>query len=231
MGVTVNGGALKKFTFDEQKVKKWYHNGVKVWSGATVVSYYDGLTLIGRLEVDEGADVLHPPIAVVKSGYTHVGWTYNGSRVSSLTAQGETMTITAVFVPNSITVASGTFKDWKYAGGSVHHYPDYSLTVWNSQYISGSAIASATSETWNRPQYGYAYFTLNLGDYTKASGSFGVSSSQGGGSGTIDGSSSMSQSLSGGSHTMTAKANKSDDYTSCAVFITGIVLSNPRPWT
>jgi len=233
MGTTFNGVALKKFTLDGEKVKKWTHNGVKIWSGASVVSYYDGTTLLGTEEIDEGSDVLHPSISTSKEGYTLVGWEYNGENVTSLVATGEPMTIKTVYVANSITIASGSLNGWTW-NGSVF-YPTYVTSVWNTNYISGSAIAwdggywtqlSATSN-----------FTLNKGYYQTASASFSYDGAKYGeyysGAPTyrIDGVSTLSKSLDNGSHSLYVFQAIDDEKVSVAFFIRSITLSNPTPWT
>ena len=134
---TVNGTNLKKMIYNSQKVKKWIHNGVKVWSGATVVYYYSGSTLLGTVEVDEGNDVLRPSgISTAKSGYTMIGWATSNSEssiVTSLKASGETMTLYAIYLPNSYTAVSASHS---LGGGS-------SISLQDTKYISGSIFCSA----------------------------------------------------------------------------------------
>lgn len=110
---------------------KW-ENGqyVKVWSGATVVSYYDGETLMGTEEVDEGEDVLHPSFSTSKKGYTLYGWSADGeNRDTELVAQGDTMTLYALYVPNSIVVCVSAES-----GSSA------TVSTWNTKYMSGAAF-------------------------------------------------------------------------------------------
>lgn len=138
------------------KCKCVYKGTTKVWSGASLVSYYDGETLLGTEEVDEGTDVLHPSINTVKTNYTLYGWTLsNGAteRAETLLATGEPMTVYAIYLPNSILVAKS------------HRYNTDTVTVdiWNPNYMSGSAyvecVSNGSSETRSTT------FTLNLGKY------------------------------------------------------------------
>ena len=132
----------------------------KVWSGASEVSYYDGDTLLGTEEVDEGEDVLHPSINTAKSGYTLYGWATSKTateRVESLNATGEPMRVYAIYTPNSILVA----KSRRYTADSVK------VDVWNTDYMSGSAYVNVT--TYGGPDTAYTTFTINLGRYQNSS--------------------------------------------------------------
>ena len=132
----------------------------RVWSGASVVSYYDGNTLIGTEEVDEGEDVLHPSFALPqKTGYTLYGWRVNPNdldRTETLLATGEPMTVYTYYVPNSIVVAKGSFSG-----------TDYMKSIWNTDYMSGDA--SANANTPGQPvQFGCG-FNINWRWYQNAS--------------------------------------------------------------
>lgn len=202
----------------------------KVWSGASEVSYYDGNTLLGTVEVDEGEDVLHPSINTTKSGYTLYGWaTTKGSetRVTSLLATGDPMTLYAIYLPNSITVAQND-------------------RILDANYISGSLTASVTAH-WNT-SYSSVSFTLNTGKYQDAqinarldtasmgTGQLGV------GEGYVDGRS-LADSITGGSsvnktfnigsgnHSLRVGATAYDDYRqTCWIHTQWITLSNPIAW-
>lgn len=111
--------------------KAWYFkNGEfhQVWSGASEVSYYDGDTFLGMREVDEGESVLHPDIDTSKEGYTLVAWKSSvyGDPLDELLATGEPMTVYAIYVPNTITVARGTVT-----------LDRYTLSLQNSEYVTG----------------------------------------------------------------------------------------------
>lgn len=139
----------------------WQNGGFKrVWSGASVVSYYDGNTLIGTEEVDEGEDVLHPSFALPqKTGYTLYGWRVNPNdldRVETLLATGEPMTVYAYYVPNSIVVAKGSFSG-----------TNYMKSIWNTDYVSGDA--SAEGNTSGQPVWFGCSFNINWRWYQNAS--------------------------------------------------------------
>jgi len=222
-----------KLMYGSNKVKALMFGNSKVWSGASVVSYYDGDTLLGTEEVDEGSDVLHPNISTSKSGYTLVGWTYNDENVTSLVASGEPMTIKAVYVANSITIASGYLNDWGWNGSQF--VPYYVQSVWNTDYISGSAIA------WDggywRQLKATSNFTLNKGYYQTASASFNYGGAKYGEyySGApyyaIDGVKTTSASLDNGNHSLYVYQAIDDEKISIAFYITSITLSNPIAWT
>lgn len=236
---TVNGTNLKKMTYNGQKVKKWIHNGVKVWSGATVVSYYDGSTLLGTKEVDEGEDVLRPSdISTTKSGYTMIGWATSNSEssiVTSLKASGEAMTLYAIYLPNSYTAVSASHslgtgssiskQDTKYISGSL--FCDAGL---NDSYVSPGTTTSSASWTINMNRY--RSVTITARTYESAYGSHSYSL-------TWDGSA-VSQSngtnttrtySSNGSHTFVSTATMNDGYCAIGIGMTSAVFSNPKPWT
>jgi len=234
MSVTVNDTALKKWTHNGSKVKKWIHNGVRVWSGASLVSYYDDAGVLkGTKEVDEGSDVLRPDIDMSKAGYTHVGWKYNSEVITELVATGDPMTLNAIYVPNTLTVASCELNGWTWNG--YVFYPTYVQSVWNTNYISGSAIAwdggywTQISDTKT--------FSLNKGYYQTASASFNYAGAKYGEyySGApdykIDGVKALSASLDNGNHSLYVYQFIGDEKVSVAFFITSVTLSNPRAWT
>lgn len=143
---------FKKVGFDTnvKKVKKigYYKDGVmhQVFTSASAVSYYDGNTLLGIEEVDEGLDVLRPSIDTSKDGYTLVGWTgYGGTeRFETRVATGEPMSLYALWLPNTLTVLSATLIQ----DGTD---PKYTLVSHDSKYIS--EVKYAESSSW----YNYAY--------------------------------------------------------------------------
>lgn len=222
------------------KLKAGYEwkNGeyVKVWSGATKVFYYDGETLMGMEEADEGKDVLHPSFSTTKSGYTLCGWKLSQSdttRVESLTAIGDTMTLYALYLPNTLTIASGYFE-WVGSGADV----TYHSTAWNTQYLSGSPNVDA--ELWYRggDLTNTSTFTLNKGYYSTASARVGHEGRADYHIGNFDGSnigggSSVTKTIDNGTHTMKARVYANDGSQTWQVSRTGvlsIVLSNPIAW-
>ncbi len=126
------GASKVKFYLGSNKVKAIYKGSTKVWSGASIVSYYDGSTLLGTEEVEEGEDVLRPDIDTTKANYTLYGWSTspNGQRTTQMVANGEAMSLYAIYLPNTLTVCVSSRN-----GSSA------TVSVWNSKYMSGSAYA------------------------------------------------------------------------------------------
>jgi len=216
------------------KVREGYYfkNGEfhKVWSGASEVSYYDGDTLLGVEEVDEGEDVLHPSVDTTKSGYTLYGWAIakgTEERVESLTATGDPMVLYAIYVVNSITVAQND-------------------RILDSKYVSGALTASATAN-WNTANSS-AGFTINLGKYQNAQINARVDTASNDtgnlnvGGGSVDGASiidwlqsgrsaSKTFNIGNGSHSLGVWATAYDDYRqTCWIHTQWITLSNPIAW-
>lgn len=76
---------IKKMTYNGQKVKKWYHDGVKVFSAGNVVTYYVDTDTIYTEEVDSEASCLSPTtFTPSKTGYTFVGWRNDTSASSDV---------------------------------------------------------------------------------------------------------------------------------------------------
>ena len=155
---------LKKAFFgsglDKLKAGYMYENGayVKVWSGATRVSYYDGETLLGTENVEEGEDVLHPSFSTSKENYTLYGWaTESGTetREETLTASGDTMTLYAIYLPNTLTVYQAHLS-----GGS------YVVDSKNDNYVSGTFQLNLNASYGENS--GRAYFDLLKGHYNTA---------------------------------------------------------------
>lgn len=131
---------IKHVALGNTAIKKIALGNDIVWSGASLVSYYDGATLLGTEEVDEGEDVLRPSAIVpTKTNYTHVGWSTSngGERVTTLVATGEPMNLYAVFVPNTLVIASYDIQKSTDTGG-------YHCNVINSSYNSDYL----TAEPW-----------------------------------------------------------------------------------
>lgn len=219
--------------------KAWYFkNGEfhQVWSGASEVSYYDGNTLLGVEEVDEGEDVLHPSLDTSKTGYTLVGWkdAYYGDQVTELTATGEPMALYAMYLPNTLTVASGYFQ-WDGYGAMVTYYN----TRWDSEYLSGSPCANA--EQWYREGSfnASAIFTLNKKFYQTATARVGNEVRASSGSGKFDGinisrGTSITRTINNGTHTLYAEGYGGEGTGTWYISRTGVLsieLSNPTPWT
>lgn len=97
---------------------------LNLWSGASLVTYYDGETLLGTAEVDEGQSVLNPSFHPRKNNKILYGWNTNPSAttpLNTLVADGEPITLYAIWYN---AVASGTLsasiqKSGAQGGGTV----------------------------------------------------------------------------------------------------------------
>lgn len=197
-----------------------YKNGayIHVWSGASVVHYYDNTTLLGTEEVDEGEDVLHPSIDTTKSNYTLVGWSTEpndlNKQVTSLVATGEEMNLYALYLPNTRVTSNvcplsveATWSD-KWAYGS--------FNVDMGKYQSGSITAYVSFSSHGTGELRVGYGQLD-------GVTFGESQGGGSGSRTIP--------ASNGTHSLAVYVvsyNNYSQYGSASVIVT---LTNPRAWT
>ena len=213
----VNDVKLKRFTHNGQKVKKWIHNGVKVWSNGAEVSYYDGTNLLGTFDVEEGLDVLHPPIDTSKADYTLVGWALSDRSldiVEEMVASDEPINLYAVYLPNTLVVAQGDVGTaW------------YTQQIKDERYISGS-LGSEKRVSWGNG-YVSATFTVNSGHYQTVSGTTGVNGSGHGGH--------MQEVIpritQNGTYTVSSYFDTYGEGTyTCVVGVKQITLSNPKAW-
>lgn len=209
----------------------------RVWSGASEVSYYDGDTLLGTIEVDDGEDVLHPPIETTKGGYTLYGWaTAKGSqtRVTSLNADGNPISLYAIYLPNTVTIVSATLT------ADAAHNPVYSVHTHDTRYID--VIKVEASRWYSTGQFsGSVAFTLNKGLYQTCTGTV-AERNRDAGYGEIDGyrfagaeddsSGAMGVTLAEGRHTLRVEGwcHHSDSWAIAFVGFTNLVLSNPIAW-
>ena len=197
-----------------------YKNGayIHVWSGASVVHYYDNTTLLGTEEVDEGEDVLHPSIDTTKSNYTLVGWSTEpndlNKQVTSLVATGEEMNLYALYLPNTRVISNvcplSTYVTWneKWAYGS--------FNVDMSKYQSGTitAYVSFSSQGTGELRVGYG----QLDGVT-----FGESKGGGSGSRTIQ--------ATNGTHSLALYVISYNNYAQSGNASVTITLTNPKSWT
>lgn len=218
------------------KIKAIYKGTTKLWSGGSAVSYYNGSTLIGTVEVEEGKDVLRPSLTFSKSGYTHIGWakTNGGSVVTSLVATGEPMTLYAVWLKNTATVLSAKVQT---IAGTVN--PEYVINSYDSAYIADVQYAHAVGS------YNYLYSSsdtksmyVDIGKYQTMTvkaigGGFGESLTA-----SIDGTSCITAEATktySTSRTIELKASgkhsDSGSWHSVICGCTSIVLSNPKKWS
>lgn len=214
------GNAKPKLMYGNSKVKLMWGD-TKLYSSGSAVSYYDGATLIGTLDVDEGLDVLHPDLPLSKDGYTLVGWQYNGERAETLAANGDNMALYAVYLPNTLVVyQEGSIHDTNYTSGSysasaVSNYGDQSSASFNidfKDYQSGSVTWRAT-----RNSNGFGQVTFNGYDYTIYNGTTSVDNI-------------VRPAINGG-NTLTAITYSDGRYSTTYAYIKNITLSNPRAWT
>ena len=113
----------------------------------TIVYYYKGEQLLEIEIVPMNIDVLHPSITMpTETGYTFIGWSLTRDEsgfVDNLVAVGEFMTLHAIYLPTTITVASSS--------------------VWNTKYVGGTKSISLY-RTWSSEE-ATAVFSLNMGRY------------------------------------------------------------------
>lgn len=223
-----HNGEMKKIR------KAWlYKNGVytQVWSGASVVSYYDGNTLIGIEEVDEGEDVLHPSLSTAKENYTLVGWkqAVYGDKVLELNATGEPMVLYAMYLPNTYNAVS----DSTYVTGGTS--TSASATPF---YQGGWDLGSSTSFVLNMREYQNNSVTVVQQNIYSGH----LDDDQPWGYGQLDGSDVAKNSsrtftnIANGTHVLrtighTANEAEARNTQTLRCYVASIVLSNPTPWT
>lgn len=215
------GNAKPKLMYGNSKVKLMC-GSTKLYSSGSAVSYYDGATLIGTLDVDEGLDVLHPDLPLNKDGYTLVGWQYNEERVATLAANGDNMALYAVYLPNTLVV---------YQEGSIH----------DANYTSGSYRATATGN-WNSAS-DTANFNVNFKDYqngaincyfTMGGVGFGAYYVNGVQNIVYSGTTSIPNIdgiIHNGANSIGADAYAGSGTLGVSMTVRRITLSNPRAWT
>lgn len=151
MSLYFKDSKIKKIYHGSTKVKKIYFGSTKVWSSGSEVTYFseDGSTVLGTADVDEGEDVLHPTMVTpTKANHTFVGWVgYGGTeRFETKVANGEPMSLYALFVPNSLQILNASLI---VESGDVD--PKYTLVSYNNNYID--EVKYAESSSW----YNYEY--------------------------------------------------------------------------
>lgn len=223
-----------KFMLGDKKVKYIYRGSTKVYSSGSIVSYYDGNTLLGTEEIEEGLDVLHPDIDTSKANYTLIGWgtsTDLSSMVLTMNATGEPITLYALYMPNELTVAIGALTN--NAG-----WTTYGVSVQNSRYVSGALGCTAQRSGYiagGGSVSASATFSIDLGLYGLATIVWDCATGNGDVQWfTFDGVNlerGTKQVTVSGSHSMsTGGSTPSNSWTSTSIGITRITLSNPTPW-
>lgn len=205
----------------------------KVWSFGSEVSYYDDDTLIGKEDVDEGRDVLHPSLTMpAKENYTFCGWTLeNGTydKVTELVATGQPMTLYAMYLPNSINVVSNS----RYVTGST-----YTSHAETPAYTGHASLDSAVSFTLNMREYRSNTITVVAQNIYSGH----VDNDQPWGYGMLDSyeipknSSRSYSNIANGTHTVktvgsTANESEARNTQELRCYVSSLVLSNPVAWT
>ena len=177
---------IKKMNYNGQKVKKWYHDGVKVFSAGNVVTYYVNTNTSYQEEVDSEASCLSPTTFTPElSGYTFVGWredtTASGEVLSEKAMGDEPITLYAVFkrtltatfngngaTSGSVGAVYGTqyYNNNNYANPSItlpangFSRTNYKFTGWNLGAVGASVVISADTTVyaqWVASVYTYGY--------------------------------------------------------------------------
>lgn len=168
-----NGTTLKKMSYNGEKVKKWYHDDVKVYSAGGVVTYYVDDGVIYQEEVDSEASCLSPKtFTPSKSGWSFVGWredkTANGSVLSSKVMGDTPITLYAVFSAdvtvtyyNNSTTASKDAKKKYYNNGNTAN-PTFKLAQ--------AGVSGWSARGWSTGTAGNSGVTYNNNtDFTRDS--------------------------------------------------------------
>lgn len=143
---TMNGVVLKNMTYNGQKVKKWKHNGVQIFSAGSIVTYIVDTTTSFREEVDSGASCLSPTTYTpTKTGWTFVGWredtTASGSVLTSKVMGDEPITLYAVY---SQTITLSTVSNGSTAKTYGTRYYNAAGNIKNPTFT----VASPTRSGW-----------------------------------------------------------------------------------
>lgn len=203
----------------------------------SIVSYYDGTTLLGKEIVAKGEDCLHPKkVSTTKSGYTLIGYGTSDdvdSKVTTYLATGKSMTLYALYLPNSFVVyGSGAVSDAsRYISGKFSS----KWTGEGSKEVSGSASSTATLTSLTEGMtvtvsFGYSYSfrwsTDHYGRFNICGNSYSTS--------TQNYSNTVSVVI-GDTKTLTTycyyKGTSEGWAPSVNAYITQVTLSNPAPWT
>lgn len=233
------GDNLINLKIGDLKGCKIYEGDDLIWAGASEVSYYDGNTLLGTEEVDEGDDVLHPSFSTSKLGYTLYGWTQTSgstTRVTSLTATGEPMTLYAIYTPNTVTaVSNGTITDAEYVSGNVsataignynQSTASASFNLSKGRYQTATCTVYAEFDNHNTANLDLGDVTFNGVNVLGYDTDGWISWDQGNTSG------SQVYNINEGTHTLFVRAIAYNDYSQRGdISVSSLVLSNPIEWT
>lgn len=106
---SVNDVTLKGMKHNGAMVKKWYHNGVKVFSSGALITYVCNGEKYTE-EVDSGASALNPSFTPKLEGATFLGWSLlsNDTTVEDeVIVEDDPFTLYAVFKYNDVVLKSG----------------------------------------------------------------------------------------------------------------------------
>lgn len=177
---------VKKMNFNGQKVKKWYHNGVKVFSSGNIVTYNVDAGTSYQEEVDSEATVLSPKtFTPTKSGWDFVGWredkTASSSVLQSKIMGDDPMTLYAVFKRTLTTTFNGNgatsgsvsaiYATQYYNNGNYNNptitlpangftRTNFKFTSWNLGAVGDKVTISddtTVSAQWKQTVYTYGY--------------------------------------------------------------------------
>ena len=149
---------IKKMNYNGQKVKKWYHDGVRVFTAGNVVTYYVNTDNIHTEEIDSEASCLSPTtFTPAISGWTFVGWredaVASGEVLSSKVMGDEPISLYAVFK----RTLTATFNGNGATSGSV-------ASISGTQYYNNSNIANPTitlpANGYSRTDYTFTKWAL-----------------------------------------------------------------------
>lgn len=161
-----NGTTLKKMQFNGQKVKKWDHNGVRIFSAGNIVTYQVDSGTSYKEEVDNEASCLSPKtFTPTKSGWTFVGWrtdTAASSSVLSSKVMGEDpITLYAVF-RQAVTVTYYNGSTTKQTTTGYRYYNNGNV-VNPSFKLTQATINGWTARGWSASTAGNGYVTYSNG--------------------------------------------------------------------
>lgn len=144
---------IKHVALGNTAIKKIALGNDIVWSGASLVSYYDGSTLLGQREVDEGLDVLRP------SGLTAQNLIPYPYRTTSKVEHGITWTVNAdgTITANGTATANSWFD-------VIHNNQEYYLPV-GSYKVVGCPSGGGASK--------YGIWVTHGSEYTQYVREFG----------------------------------------------------------
>ena len=163
-------------TCDGEKVKKWYNNGVVVFSAGAEVTYIvDGVSHVE--EVEDGQSCLSPTsfATPTKSNYTFLGWNTDQKATTALTEctmNGEPITLYAIWMANTISVpitfspsSFSFYYDEESKGSNAINLYSTSFTKGAYRYLT----IKGTMKIREHEVAGNAYITVSVGTSKGAS--------------------------------------------------------------